>query len=207
MWGTWSPSVSPATALPTCPSALGLAALETVGIRDPLCTRVFVIVHRDNTKSRLKPSPGLRGHSQWMPLAQTTENAVTKKREKSLLEGRRSFQLGEGSNGPVREQRPPYWSCVVSWCRRRKGLRGILRVRRSPHSFSCNRSCWNTSKKVTVFRPTEKCGAFFSQHQALYQAPRVYVRQSFPIWVYVRQSFPIWVSERNYVYQKWKQKI
>lgn len=37
---------------------------------------------------------------------------------------------------------------------------------------------------------------FFSQHQALHQAPRVYVRQ----------SFPIWVSERNYVYQKWKQK-
>lgn len=41
-----------------------------------------------------------------MPLAQTTENTVTKKRKKSLLEGRRSFQLEEGSNGPIREQSP-----------------------------------------------------------------------------------------------------
>lgn len=56
---------------------------------------------------------------------------------------------------------PLSWSCLVGWCRRSKGLSGILRVRRTLHQLSYNRSCWNISKKVTLFSSTKKCGAFF----------------------------------------------
>lgn len=100
VWGTWSPSVSPATALPTCPSALGLAALETVGIRDPLCTRVFVIVHRDNTRSRPKPSPGLRG-PQSVDATGTDHRECSDQKEREVLAGGQEiFPTGGGKQWP-----------------------------------------------------------------------------------------------------------